>query len=269
VCCEVISGGQFRGLRSELRFVRPPATAPSGNVPAPERRIDDFTRLARACNGFYGTRLDSDLDLLQQKHFSAGLWVDRFRDLIKSLQPLLDQGRAMLVRVGRHSGAESVTLGRRRWIRIMEGRGRSHWASGATTVWLAAENDSESTEKLPFGWLLIECAEASEPETLKQWCDEQNRRFTPPTPSPELDREKSRATADDEVVWPKARLKYNKGNGTLTATGPGNAQAHAHAPRGEEILSGLPRQLQQKVRTNQFVQAAVRVRDSELVRIEP
>jgi CRISPR-associated protein Csm5 len=267
VCCEVISGGQFRGLQSEIRFVRPPATAPSGNVPAPERRIGDFTRLAHACNGFYRKQLNCDLDLLKQKHLSAGLWVDRFRDLIKSLQPLLDQGKAMLVRVGRHSGAESVTLGRRRWIRIMEGPGKSHWASEATTIWLAAESDSESAEMLPFGWLLVERADASAPESLKQWCDEQSRRFTPPTL--EHGHEKSGATAGDEIVWPKARLKYNKGNGTLTATGPGNAQAHAHAPRGEEILSDLPQPLQQKVRTNQFVRLSVRVRGSELVGIEP
>jgi CRISPR-associated protein Csm5 len=267
VCREAIAGGQFRALQGELRFLRAPDGALAGNFPTPSKQIVDFATLARACNAFYGRQLSSDLDLLER--LSVGQWIKPFRDMIKSLQPLLDQRRAMLVRVGRHSGAESVTLERRRCIRIMEGKNGSRWDRDATTIWLAADSESGSADMLPFGWLLVEPANTPAPETLKRWCDGETRRFTRPAPSPEPAREGSGAAASNEVVWRKAQLRYNKGNGTLTATGPGNAQCYAHAPRGEEILSGLPQELQQKVRANQFVRVVARVRGAELIGVEP
>lgn len=69
-------------------------------------------------------------------------------------------------------------------------------------------------------------------------------------------------------IWERARLQYNRQNGTLTATGPNNAKAYAYDERGAELLSRLPAELQQRVRTNQFVRAVARVRGSELIDIE-
>jgi CRISPR-associated protein Csm5 len=267
VCCEVIGGGQFRGLHGELRFVRPHEAQRSGDIPAPQRRIGDFSTLARACNRFYLARFDADLEVLY--HLSPGAWTNDFRKLIDSLRPLLDQGNVMLARVGRHSGAESVTLERRRCVKIKVGQREYQWARDPTTIWLAADSDGEAAEVQPFGWVLVEQADAPAPESLQRWCGEESQRSFVAAPPSGTGEPKPNVQIGDEVVWQKARLKFNKGNGTLTAIGPGNAQAHAHAPRGEEILSGLPQQLQQKVRTNQFVQLAVRVRGSELVGIEP
>ncbi len=175
----------------------------------------------------------------------------------------------MLARVGRHSGAESVTLGPRRCIRIKVGTMEYKWARDATTIWLAADGDGGTAEAKPFGWVLVERADAAPPDSLQRWCDEESRRSLAAVPPSHVADAGARVRASDEVLWPRAKLKFNKGNGTLTATGAGNAQAHAHAPRGEEILSSLPQPLQQKVRTNVFLQLTVRVRGSELVGIEP
>jgi CRISPR-associated protein Cmr6 len=72
-----------------------------------------------------------------------------------------------------------------------------------------------------------------------------------------------------ETIWPQARLQYNRQNGTLTAIGPNNARASAFDEQGQELLSRLPEQIQQRVRTNQFVRVLARVRGSVLVAVEP
>jgi CRISPR-associated protein Csm5 len=172
VCCEVIGGGQFRVLQGEIRFEHPPESA----RPDTKRRIDDFVTLARACNTFYLARFAAELETLQS--LTPGPWLDSFRKMIDSISPSLDQGHAMLVRVGRHSGAESVTLDQRRWIQIRGGRGQSYWARDATTIWLAAERENAATDTRPFGWLLIEPDDASVPETLQRWCNDERQQST-------------------------------------------------------------------------------------------
>jgi CRISPR-associated protein Csm5 len=126
--------------------------------------------LARACNHFYRSRLDTDLEVLTA--LGEAQWAGAFKSLITTLKPALDGGSAMLLRVGRHSGAESVTFDRHRWIRIMEGRGKAHWAHEATTIWLAADSDDGRTDLRPFGWLLLErAADLLTIDHLRRWCD--------------------------------------------------------------------------------------------------
>jgi CRISPR-associated protein Cmr6 len=77
-----------------------------------------------------------------------------------------------------------------------------------------------------------------------------------------------RAPAAGETVWARARLNYNRNNGTLTAKGSQNAEAYALGADGERLLSSLPQEVQAKVRANQFVQVRARVRGSTLVAVE-
>jgi CRISPR-associated protein Csm5 len=139
VAREAIAGGQFRAAQGEIRFKTRPASADARHAPRAEKCIGDFAALASACNRFYRSKLEADFDIL------AGLgevqWTSAFKSLIAALELAFDGGGAMLLRVGRHCGAESVTLDRHRWIRIMEGRGKAHWAPDATTIWLAAERE--------------------------------------------------------------------------------------------------------------------------------
>jgi CRISPR-associated protein Csm5 len=75
--------------------------------------------------------------------------------------PFLKAGkpdRAVPIRIGRHSGAESVTIDGHRDIRIMGNRGQSSFSKrGATTFWLASEvQKSWKREQLqPFGWAIL------------------------------------------------------------------------------------------------------------------
>lgn len=266
---EVIVGGQYRALHGEIRFERLAVPTRNG-VPAMDKRIGGYEQLARACNRFYRERLTADLKLIRRR-FADDPWVDRFKRLIDALRQDLDDGRAMLLRVGRHSGAESVTLEKRRWIRIMGGKKRSpYWDREPTTIWLAAERENAVADLLPFGWLLVERAESQPNEELPRWCKEELGRLDrpggadPAGPGKPLDSPRQ----PQEQVWNRARLKYNAKNGTLTAVGPANVKANALAPEGPKLLATLPPAIQAKVKANEFVRVTARVRGAELIAVE-
>lgn len=67
--------------------------------------------------------------------------------------------------------------------------------------------------------------------------------------------------------WPGAQLKFNRRNGTLTAQKDGKS-ANALSPNGEALLNTLPAEIQNKVKTNQFVRVTAHVADGVLVRVE-
>ena len=70
---------------------------------------------------------------------------------------LQDQKNSFLARVGRHSGAESVTIEGHRDIFIMGKRGEKKYLNHATTVWLAsdARKPVSMNNLKPFGWVII------------------------------------------------------------------------------------------------------------------
>jgi CRISPR-associated protein Cmr6 len=90
----------------------------------------------------------------------------------------------------------------------------------------------------------------------------------PPAADPAAQPRAPETKARGETVWERARLRYNANNGTLSAVGPGGATANAFAPRGAELLSRLPPEVQQRVRSNQFVQAVARVQGFNLIDVE-
>jgi CRISPR-associated protein Csm5 len=64
----------------------------------------------------------------------------------------------MLIRLGRHSGAESVTIEGYRRIRIMKGKGQQAGTlDRSTTFWLASDQRKPTTIRgfRPFGWSLM------------------------------------------------------------------------------------------------------------------
>lgn len=64
-----------------------------------------------------------------------------------------------MLRVGRHSGAESVTIEGHRRIKIMMGRGQKpRNLDHATTFWLASDSSKPADKKYlrPFGWAVLE-----------------------------------------------------------------------------------------------------------------
>ncbi len=68
-----------------------------------------------------------------------------------------NESAAVLIRIGRHSGAESVTVDGYRNIRIMLGPGKNKYEDHATTVWMASDIRRPKLKKIlqPFGWLKL------------------------------------------------------------------------------------------------------------------
>jgi len=71
----------------------------------------------------------------------------RFKDRFK-------QNAAFLVRIGRHSGAEAVTIEGKRNIKIMQGKEKSPlWRNHSTTFWLASEEPRPKSNANLIPWL--------------------------------------------------------------------------------------------------------------------
>ena len=107
-------------------------------------------------NRYYGPQL------LKEVQDLPGLDTEWRKVILNSLRGgalgrLLAGGQAFLLRVGRHSGAESVTLNGARHIKIMQGKEKQpEWRDSPTTMWLAGGRDKQEQNLLPFGWILVE-----------------------------------------------------------------------------------------------------------------
>jgi CRISPR-associated protein Csm5 len=115
----------------------------------------DFETVALACNRFYGERLQAEIDLHNYTvKWSAGM--GKAMGPGGFLKKMADEGQGFLLRVGRHSGAESVTVNAPRSIKIMKGKGQSpEYAEEATTLWLAADRKDQMENMQPFGWVFV------------------------------------------------------------------------------------------------------------------
>ncbi|MDI6781276.1 MAG: type III-A CRISPR-associated RAMP protein Csm5 [bacterium] len=63
-----------------------------------------------------------------------------------------------ILRIGRHSGAEAVTVEGNRQIKINQGKKPTIFLDHATTIWLASETSKPSNNNglVPFGWVVLE-----------------------------------------------------------------------------------------------------------------
>ncbi len=144
-------------------------------LPDPALRFD-IKRIARDCNAFYQPILLAENRILSERGFLDQTWRKSIELLLSSLKQDMEQGDVFLLRVGRHSGAESVTLNGVRKIKIMRGRGmQPEYADNAKTFWLAAKAKDQNEGLLPFGWMLVELlpmeAPIQERPVLKEICE--------------------------------------------------------------------------------------------------
>ena len=100
-----------------------------------------FDSLVESMRSFYGKVLDEENRVLKRLGISPVIPLNR--------------GKGFLMRIGRHSGAEAVTIEGYRSIKI---KGRGSPSKRATTIWLASEsrNPRNGRGLKPFGWVWIE-----------------------------------------------------------------------------------------------------------------
>lgn len=171
---ESVSGGQYRQLHGAISLQHLDRHQPR-LTPAPDKRIEDFSEIAIACNRYYLPRLRQSLQLLASRNFANPDWIARLQKLLDGeLGAALQANRAFLLKLGRHSGAEALTLDGVRAIRIPQ---HKHLPpqQASFTVWLAADDNSARSDMLPFGWVLVEPSGNPALPQLQQWCATQHK----------------------------------------------------------------------------------------------
>lgn len=148
---ECVSPLRCRALESSLNLHTP------GEVVQQQESLPAFQwsaqEIARACQSFYQPLLEKELQLVEKLGYADPDWVASVRSLLKKV----DGENSFLLRLGRHGGAEAITLNGVRSIKIMKGRDeRPAWESSAKTIWLAAPDTHATTGLTPFGWVLVE-----------------------------------------------------------------------------------------------------------------
>ncbi|WP_274571307.1 RAMP superfamily CRISPR-associated protein [Neisseria leonii] len=174
---ETIQHGQYRAFAADctiqhlLLAHRPPIRQPHKSLPQEHARPHSLQQLAQDANRYHLHRFEQECALLEPRGLIDPDWLKHIRNLLAQLQPKLDQGSIMLLRLGKHGGAESKTIESLAQIKIMQGEGQKPTVeSKTTTVWLAAQAAKETHGLLPFGWVLVEIDPQDDNTALKQWC---------------------------------------------------------------------------------------------------
>lgn len=132
---------EFYTYESRLTIQSVDQIADKNKLPSIQWNIE---KIAKACNVFYGKLLSEEMKLLSEMNYIAPDREKLMKERLAIINPQLESGAAMLLRVGRHSGAEAVTL---------DGIGKG---KRPRTLWLAADAQETRSDMKPFGWLLVE-----------------------------------------------------------------------------------------------------------------
>lgn len=165
---ECVSSLQPRCLTTTLNLHKPQALSNRHNDKLPKSELQWSAReIAAACNRFYQKLLMQEVEAMRQQGYLDNDWVTVMGQLLSAeMLQKLEKNEAFLLRVGRHSGAEALTLEGVRSIKIMGGKnGRDRWEDTPKTWWMAASDTDSKGSMMPFGWLLVEI-DADESETL-------------------------------------------------------------------------------------------------------
>lgn len=155
---ECVPGWRYRAFSGQinLQSLEGLGERHQQKIPAAPLRFD-ATQIAHACNAHYRPVLTSEMALMRERGYLDPSWDTTIQKILAVSAAKLNRGEVFLLRVGRHSGAESVTLNGVRNIKIMKGKGeKPEYLDTAKTLWLAADEKDQSANLLPFGWLLVE-----------------------------------------------------------------------------------------------------------------
>ena len=146
---EAVSGFRSQSFVFDIRFVNNPSQDPNHKLPK------DIGELAKICNDYYLPKLNKELLELDEMNYLDGAFVRGLQQLLNGqLGQALQQNKAFLLRLGKHSGAYNKTLDNIRQIYIPQ---HKKSVSETPEVRLAATASSQQAiDLLPFGWVVIE-----------------------------------------------------------------------------------------------------------------
>jgi len=115
------------------------------------RKSINFKELLLKVHSHYAGIFNKEIDLRKQKGFRM--------PNVSSFSPL--KQKFFLIRLGKHSGAEAVTIEGVRNIRVRTKEGFKNQDS-PTTIWLASEEKklSNLSRAISFGWVMLEVVNA-------------------------------------------------------------------------------------------------------------
>ena len=181
---------------------------------------------------------------MRQLFADAGVFYNREKDREDAVLKQIGAGFARkpavadttLLRVGRHSGAECVTIEGHRQIKIMQSRGKRDLIKDhATTLWLISETQKpRHTDTLkPFGWASLGAITEDMFQSLDQiernYSEKYNQTLTtetvsrPHAPEPEPVRDtppepESLPIEPIKEIWEESVITWNPGKGEVTAS---------------------------------------------------
>lgn len=123
----------------------------------------EWNALCDACNDFYKPQLAAELSHDVLGALLDPQWTQLIADaLANELGELISARQGFLLRVGRHSGAESVTLNGLRDIKILgprvDGKQTSDYRPNTTEKRFASLTKSGTNDLLPFGWIWVDAS---------------------------------------------------------------------------------------------------------------
>ncbi len=170
---ECIAPYHYRSFRGSLTLHDPSSVRPN-NKKLPKADLQwSMQDIAKACNAFYVDLLIKETEALKDRGYLDLNWYSQLMQMLEQgWVKRLNEGEAFLLRLGRHSGAEALTLNGVRNIRIMKGRGQPpSWESKPKTWWLASDTTNSYEGLLPFGWVLVEMNPQQVDSGLKDWLE--------------------------------------------------------------------------------------------------
>jgi CRISPR-associated protein Csm5 len=227
---------------------------------------DKITRqsLVDAIKNFYASLLQEEMKIFKTIGLNS-----------KAIETLQNANNEIVIKVGRHSGAEAVTIARYRKIKIRGPRGESKISQSATTLWLASEskNPNSNTDLLPFGWAKLEFIELSENELNfpeKIVVSPSVEKEESKTPEKQQVPEKSLIEASEETISVIADISYIPNKSEIVAEWDGKKSS----PKKLNDKSFIPEQYHKKLfDKKEKIKAKVTIKKvgnlSEIIKVEP
>lgn len=138
-----------------------------GKSLAPMReQLIDWQDLVRACNNYYLPRLENDLRVVRILKPNSQWAFHTAKLLDEGLRDQIGKGEVLLLRVGKHGGADSNTVdGRQIKIMLNEDRRQNNgreekirlyvFDSAPRTSWYCGDDLDSPSDLMPHGWVVI------------------------------------------------------------------------------------------------------------------
>lgn len=197
--------------------------------------------LCDACNTFYRPQLESEL-----RHTTFAPLLDpQWRALISTLLAnelgeLITARQGFLLRIGRHSGAESITLDGARSIKILGARGQPpSYRPETTEKRFASATRAATSNLLPFGWIWVSgCDDAH--QHLAVTVQQQFAQHAAPI----LEAHAERLSATDTRAEARREVQRRQAEEAAARQAKEQAQAEAAAAREQALATMTPNQRQ-------------------------